>query len=178
LSPEFIMKAVAKHLPDGAIIADESASSGFPYYEFTASAAPHDYLNLTGGAIGSMMAVATGAGIACPNRKVVSLQGDGSAMYILPALWTQARENVDVVTVLYANRAYKILDNELLRVGAAREGQNAASLLDLTNPTVDWVRLASGLGVDAVRTETRAAFEDTFASAMRARGPKLIEAII
>lgn len=178
LSAEFIMQVVARHLPDNAIIADESASSGFPYYDLTANAAPHDYLNLTGGAIGSMMAVSIGAGVACPDRKVVTLQGDGSAMYILPALWTQARENIDVVTVIYANSAYKILDNELLRVGAAREGRNAASLLTLTEPGIDWVKLASGLGLAAVRTESRAAFERAFADAMQQSGPRLIEAVI
>lgn len=125
-----------------------------------------------------MMAVSIGAGVACPDRKIVTLQGDGSAMYILPALWTQARENIDVVTVIYANRAYKILDNELLRVGAAREGRNAASLLTLTNPGIDWVRLATGLGVAAVRTESRMEFERAFADAMQQRGPRLIEAVV
>jgi acetolactate synthase-1/2/3 large subunit len=172
------MQIVVKHLPEQAILADESLSSGFPHYGLTASAAPHDFLNLTGGAIGSMMAVSTGAGIACPDRKVVTLQGDGSAMYILQSLWTQARENVDVVTVIYANRGYKILSNELKRVGASGEGARAASMFDLENPSLDWVALATGMGVDAVRVESRGSFEDAFAAAMQHRGPKVIEAVI
>jgi acetolactate synthase-1/2/3 large subunit len=177
LSPEFIMEAVARHLPENAIIADESISSGFQSFGLMATAAPHDYLCITGGAIGSMMAASIGAAIACPDRKVVTLQGDGSAMYILPALWTQAREALDIVTVIYANRSYNILNNELRLVGAA-EGRNASSLLNLEHPSLDWMSLAGGLGVDAIRTETRAEFESAFARAMRERGPRLIEAVI
>ncbi|ARM90246.1 acetolactate synthase large subunit protein [Rhizobium sp. CIAT894] len=178
LSPGVIMSVVARHLPQNAIIADESASSGFPYYEATATAEAHDYLNLTGGAIGSMMAVSIGAAVACPDRKVVTLQGDGSAMYILPALWTQARENLDIVTVIYANRAYRILNNELKRVGAENHGSNAASLMSLENPSIDWVQVAGGLGVGVTRAETPAEFEEAFAHAMRERGPHVIEAIL
>ncbi|MBN3848868.1 MULTISPECIES: acetolactate synthase large subunit [Burkholderiaceae] len=178
LDAQAIMQAVAKHLPENAIVADESLSSGFMHYGVTASALPHDYLNLTGGAIGSMMAVSTGAGIACPDRKVVTLQGDGSAMYILQSLWTQAREKVDVTTVIYANRGYKILSNELKRVGATNEGALAASMFDLQNPSLDWVRLATGMGVEAVSVDSPRAFEDAFADAMRKRGPRLIEALI
>lgn len=178
LTPEFVMSVVAKHLPEGAILADESASSGFPYYEMTATSAAHDFLNLTGGAIGSMMAVSIGAAVASPNRKVVTLQGDGSAMYILPALWTQAREKLDVVTVVYGNRAYSILNNELKRVGATNRGQNTASLMSLENPSINWVNLASGLGVTAVRAESRREFDEAFSRAMHESGPRLIEAVI
>lgn len=178
MSAEFIMNAVARHLPENSIIADESASSGFPFYGLTATSAAHDYLNLTGGAIGSMMAVSIGAAIACPGRKVVTLQGDGSAMYILPALWTQARENLDIVTVVYANRAYKILDNELKRVGATNRGQNAASLMSLEDPIIDWVKVASGLGVPAIRTDSRREFDEAFSRAMQEPGPRLIEVIV
>ncbi|MFM0342324.1 acetolactate synthase large subunit [Paraburkholderia fungorum] len=173
-----IMQVVAKHLPEQAIVSDESLSSGFAHYGLTAHAAPHDFLNLTGGAIGSMMAVSTGAGIACPDRKVVNLQGDGSAMYILQSLWTQARENVDVTTVIYANRGYKILSNELKRVGASSEGALAASMFDLANPTLNWVALANGMGVHAVSVNTPREFEDAFSSAMKQRGPRLIECVI
>ena len=128
LAPDFIMATVARYLDENAIIADEAATSGFPYYGMTATAAPHDYLNLTGGSVGSMMAVAIGAAIACPGRKVVTLQGDGNGMYSLQSLWTQAREKLDIVTVIYANRSYKILTNELKRVGAAPQGDRAGSL--------------------------------------------------
>ncbi|GGC58024.1 acetolactate synthase large subunit [Undibacterium terreum] len=177
LDAESIMRVVAKHLPDNAIITEES-SLALPFYGLTETAAPHDFLTLTGGAIGSMMAVSVGAGIACPERKVVNLQGDGSAMYTVQSLWTQARENVDVVTVIYANRGYKILSNELKRVGAAENGVHAASMFDLQNPALDWVALAKGMGVEAVRAESREDFEAAFASAMKRRGPMLIEAVI
>jgi acetolactate synthase I/II/III large subunit len=180
LSPEFAMSVVARHLPENAIIADESISAGFPYYELTAKSAAHDFLNLTGGAIGSMMAVSIGAAVASPNRKVVTLQGDGSAMYILPALWTQAREKLDVVTVVHANRGYSILNNELHRVGASNHGENTASqsLMSLEDPSIDWVKLGLGLGVTAVRAKSRREFDEAFARAMHQSGPQLIEAVI
>jgi acetolactate synthase-1/2/3 large subunit len=178
LSAEFIMAVVARHLPKNAIIADEAASSGFPYYGLTANAAAHDYLNLTGGSVGSMMAVSIGAAVACPDRKVITLQGDGNGMYSLQSLWTQARESLDIVTVIYANRAYNILNNELKRVGAAKHGRKAASLMSLENPSIDWVQVAGGLGVNAVSVETRGDFDSAFARAMREPGPWLIEAVI
>ena len=177
LDPESIMRIVAKHLPEHAIVTEESALA-MAYYGLAESAAPHDFLTLSGGAIGSMMAVSIGAGIACPDRKVVSLLGDGSAMYTLQSLWTQARENVDVVTVIYANRGYKILNNELKRVGASPDGERAASMFDLQNPSLDWVALAKGMGVEAVRVESSRDFDAAFASAMKRRGPVLIEALI
>ncbi len=178
LSAEFIMGVVARHLPKNAIIADEAASSGFPYYGLTANAAAHDYLNLTGGSVGSMMAVSIGAAVACPDRKVITLQGDGNGMYSLQSLWTQARESLDIVTVIYANRAYNILNNELKRVGAAKHGRKAASLMSLENPSIDWVQVAGGLGVNAVSVETRGDFDSAFARAMREPGPWLIEAVM
>lgn len=177
LDAETIMRVVARHLPDNAIVTEESGQA-MQYYGLTASAAPHDFLTLTGGAIGSMLPVAVGAGIACPERKVVNLIGDGSAMYTVQALWTMGREKIDAVTVIYANHGYKILNNELKRVGAAPDGIKAASMFDLTDPALDWVALANGLGVDAVRVDTRAAFEAAFATAMRHRGPLLIEAML
>ncbi|MDW6002521.1 acetolactate synthase large subunit [Vibrio mangrovi] len=178
VNAEFVMQVIARYLPENAIITDESASSGFPYYDITETAAAHDYLNLTGGALGSMMAVSIGAAIACPERKVINLQGDGSAMYLLPSLWTQARENLDVVTVVYSNRSYNILDNELKRVGAMHQGQSAASLMSLENPSINWLSLASGMGVRAVRTETRKSFDMVFREAMQCSGPQLIEVVL
>ncbi|MBN9556326.1 MAG: acetolactate synthase large subunit, partial [Alphaproteobacteria bacterium] len=111
-------------------------------------------------------------------RKVVCLQGDGGAMYTLQALWTQARENLDVVTVIFANRSYAILNVELARVGAGNPGPKALSMLDLHNPSLDWVALAKGMGVEASRAETIADFSAQFASAINARGPRLIEAVL
>ena len=106
----------------------------------TVTAAPHDHLSLTGGSIGQGVPLATGAAVACPDRKVVCLQGDGGAMYTLQALWTQAREKLDVTTVIFANRSYAILKIELARVGAGNPGPKALSMLDLHNPELDWVR--------------------------------------
>lgn len=177
LDPESIMRIVAKHLPEHAIVAEESGLA-MAHYGLAESAAPHDFLTLSGGAIGSLMPVSLGAGIACPDRRVVSLLGDGSAMYTVQSLWTQARENVDVVTVIYANRGYKILNNELKRVGASPDGSRATSMFDLQDPSLDWVALAKGMGVDAVRVGSGVDFEAAFAAAMKRRGPVLIEALI
>ncbi|MFD1554866.1 acetolactate synthase large subunit [Paraburkholderia silviterrae] len=177
LDGESIMRSVARHLPENAIITEE-ASLAMAYSGLSESAAPHDLLTLTGGAIGCLMPVSIGAGIACPERKVVNLQGDGSAMYTVQALWTQARENIDVVTVIYANRGYRILANELKRVGARTDGVHAASMFDLGNPSMDWVALARGMGVEGVRVESGAAFDAVFADAMKRRGPMVIEAVI
>jgi acetolactate synthase I/II/III large subunit len=165
-------------LPEHAILSEEAGTSVVGIASVTATAAPHDYLSLTGGAIGQGLPVATGAAVACPDRKVVCLEGDGSAMYTLQALWTQARERLDVTTVIFANRSYVILNVELKRVGATGRGPKALSMLDLHNPVLDWVALAQGMGVEASRAETAEAFADQFAAAMAGRGPRLIEAVL
>jgi acetolactate synthase-1/2/3 large subunit len=177
LTAESIMCIAGHFLPDNAIISDESITSGFPYYKLLDAAAPHDCLQLAGGAIGDGMPVATGAAIACPDRKVVSLQADGSAMYTLQSLWTQARERLDVTTVIYANRAYKVLIDEVQGVGLGHVGPKGLSMFDLGNPVLDWVKLAEGMGVEAVRVETNAGLADAYRSAMRQQGPRLIEAL-
>lgn len=177
LDPESIMRVVARHLPEQAIVTEESGNA-MAYYGLAESAAPHDFLALSGGAIGSQLALSIGAGIACPDRKIVNLLGDGSAMYTVQSLWTLAREKVDAVTVIYANRGYRILNNELKRVGASPDGQRAASMFDLQDPSLDWVALARGMGVEAVRVETGRDFEAAFISAVKRRGPVLIEALI
>jgi len=173
-----IGQAIARHLPEGAILSDEGATGSVGTALATITAAPHDHLSLTGGSIGQGIPVATGAAVACPERKVVCIQGDGGAMYTLQALWTQARERLDVVTVIFANRSYSILNIELARVGAGNPGPNALSMLDLHNPELDWVKLAGGMGVEASRAETIEDFEAQFASAIAARGPRLIEAVV
>src|SRR5262249_40701458 len=118
LDPESVMRIVAKLMPEQAIVSDESLTAGFPHYPLLHAAAPHDHLNRSGGSIGGGIPLAIGAAIACPDRKVINLQGDGSAMYTLQGLWTQARERLDVTTVIFANRAYKVLLEELQGVGA------------------------------------------------------------
>jgi len=169
---------IGHFLPEQAIISDEAATSGLPASIHTAQAAPHDHLALTGGAIGQGVPVGTGAAVACPDRKVVCLQGDGGAMYTLQALWTQARERLDVTTVIFANRSYAILNVEMMRVGAENPGPKALSMFDLRNPELNWVSLAQGMGVEASRAETVEEFAAQFSSAMRTRGPRLIEVML
>ena len=170
-------KVMANRLPEQAIVSDEGATNGLGVFLFTEAAAPHDWLMLTGGAIGQGLPVAVGAAMACPNRKVIALQADGSAMYTPQALWTIAREQLDVTVVLLNNRSYAILNIEMDRVGA-QAGAKARSLLDLSNPEIDWVGLANSLGVSAERVTTTEAFDKAFAAAMNSRGPHLIEAIL
>jgi len=178
LTPAAIATALAALMPEQAIICDESVSSGRSLFQYTRNVPQHDYLQLTGGAIGLGLPMAAGAAIACPGRKVISLEADGSGMYTLQALWTQAREALDVVTIIYANRAYAILLGELKQVGAGAPGANARRMLDLDQPALDWVRLAQGLGVEAVRAETAEAFSDALRAALSRPGPFLIEAVI
>ncbi|HEY2444717.1 MAG TPA: acetolactate synthase large subunit [Rhizomicrobium sp.] len=171
-------QVIGHFLPEGAIISDEAATSALGTAQYTANTPPHDVLSLTGGSIGLGVPMATGAAVACPDRKVICLQGDGGAMYTLQALWTQAREKLDVTTVIFANRSYYILNIELMRVGAENPGPKALSMLDLHNPELDWVSLARGMGVEASRVETAADFASVFADAMKSRGPRLIEVVI
>jgi acetolactate synthase-1/2/3 large subunit len=170
--------AIAALLPEGAVLIDEAATQGLAPYGFTNTAAPHDYLGLTGGSIGFGLPVAVGAAVACPDRKVVCLHGDGGAMYTLQALWTQAREKLDVVNVIFANRSYAILNIELMRVGAGNGGPKALSMLNIADPTLDVCKLAEGMGVAASRATTAEEFCDQFGDAMRGRGPRVIEVVL
>jgi acetolactate synthase-1/2/3 large subunit len=176
--PAAIIRAVAALAPDGSILCDESVTSGREFFAATHGAAPHDFLQLTGGAIGLGLPMATGAALACPDRKVIGLQADGSGLYTVQALWTQAREALDVVTVVFANRRYAILHGELQAVGAGEPGRNARRMLDLDEPAIDWVHLAQGMGVEAARADDTARFNDLLRSAIARRGPFLIEARI
>lgn len=173
-----ICAVVAALLPENAIVCDESISQGRDFCPLSEGAAPHDYLQLTGGAIGLGMPLATGAAVACPQRKVITLQADGSGLYTLQALWTQARESLDCVTVVFANRSYATLHGEMRGVGAAAPGRNASRMLDLVEPAHDWVALARGMGVPGVRVADTAAFVQAFRAACSERGPFLIEALI
>jgi acetolactate synthase-1/2/3 large subunit len=144
----------------------------------TAGAPRHDVLTLTGGAIGQGLPVAVGAAIACPDRPVIALDGEGSAMYTIQSLWTMAREELDVTVVIFNNRSYAILNIELERVGAERGGEKAKSQLDLAGPDLDFVKVAQGLGVPAVSVDTSERFAEEFARAVEKPGPHLIEAIV
>jgi len=121
--------------------------------------------------------LATGAAVACSDRKVVSLEGDGSAMYTLQSLWTQAREQLDVTTIILANRSYAILNVELGRLGMTNPAEKARSVLDIDAPKLDWVQLAEAQGVEASRATSAEAFHDQLSSAFTQRGPRLIEAL-
>jgi acetolactate synthase-1/2/3 large subunit len=165
-------------LPAEAIISDEANTSGLVLPASTAGSPRHDVLTLTGGAIGQGLPVAVGAAIAAPERPVIALQSDGSAQYTISALWTMARENLNVTTVLLNNRAYAILRLELQRVGAGVGGPKANDLLDLSRPDMDFVKLAEGFGVPATRATTAEELAEQFRRALAGPGPHLIEAMV
>ncbi|WP_293900789.1 acetolactate synthase large subunit [Phenylobacterium sp.] len=170
--------SIARHMPEGAIVCDDAVTSGAGVAAAAATARPHEVLALTGGAIGIGLPLAIGAAVAAPNRKVLSLNGDGSAMYTIQALWTMARENLDITVVIFANYTYRILNIEMQRTGAGDAGPSARKLLELGDPNIDFVSVAKGLGLPAVSCSTAEAFETAFAGAMAQRGPMFIEAKI
>lgn len=178
LTAEAVALAVGALLPEGAIVVDEANTSGLWAPGATAGSPRHDWLTLTGGAIGQGLPLATGAAVAAPDRKVVCLEADGSAMYTLQALWTQAREGLDVVTVICNNRSYAILRMELDRVGAGEAGPHALDMLDLSRPDLDFVALATGMGVAAARATTAEDFTATLDRALHEPGPFLIDAVL
>ncbi len=177
VTSEAVAQTLAALLPGNAIIVDESVSFGRAFYPGTQDAAPHDWLQLTGGAIGGGIPMATGAAVGAPGRRVVGLQADGSAMYTLQGLWTQARERLDVTTVILSNRKYAILMGEYQGVGA-NPGRTALDMMDLGNPDLDWVRLAAGMGVEGARADTMEAFADLFGQANARPGPFVIELVV
>ena len=174
ITSEAFAQTLAALMPEHAVVVDESITFGRAFYPITQEAAPHDWLQLTGGAIGDGIPLATGAAVGAPGRRVVGLQADGSAMYTLQGLWTQARERLDVTTIIFSNRKYAILLGEYRGVGA-NPGRTAMDMMDLGNPDLDWVRLAEGMGVEAGRAETMEQFADLFAQANARPGPFLIE---
>ncbi|MEV6640297.1 acetolactate synthase large subunit [Amycolatopsis sp. NPDC051371] len=178
LTPQNWVDVIGALLPENAIIADEANTSGLLLPTATAGAPRHDVLTLTGGAIGYGMPVATGAAVAGRGRPVLNLQSDGSALYTISALWTQARENLNVTTVLLNNRAYAILRLELQRVGAASGGPKANDLLDLSRPDMDFVKIAEGLGVPATRATTAEELAEQLQRAFAEPGPHLIDAVV
>jgi acetolactate synthase-1/2/3 large subunit len=178
LTPDTIGQVIAALLPEGAVISDEALSSGEAVFAPLEAAAPHDHLPVTGGSIGQGLPVALGAALACPDRKIVALEADGSGMYTLQALWTMARERCDVAAVIFANRRYRILDIEVARTGAGAVGPRANDMIDIGRPGLDWVKLSEGLGVPAHRATTADEFIAQFQLAMKESGPRLIEAVI
>ncbi len=178
LSTQTLADAVGAVLPEGAIVVDEGNTSGLFVAGATAGAPRHDWLTLTGGAIGIGLPMATGAAVAAPERPVLCLQADGSAMYTLQALWTQSREGLNVTTVVLANHSYAILNMELHRVGANAGGPQARRLLDLTDPELDFCDLARGMGVPARRVENAEELVTALAAGFAEPGPSLIEVLL
>ncbi len=170
--------AIAAALPENAIIADESATSGGPAFFLTQTARRHTSMYLTGGGIGMGLPLATGAAVACPDRPVLALQGDGGAMYTLQALWTQAREGLNVTNVIFANRKYQILQVEQARTGLKDPGPIARGLTELTGPELDWRALAKGMGVYACRPESAEALYTELERGLSEPGPSLIEVVL
>jgi acetolactate synthase-1/2/3 large subunit len=178
LSSASLAQAVAATLLEGMVVVDESNTGGIHLAGATAGTPPHEWLALTGGAIGYGLPAAVGAAIGRPDARILCLESDGSAMYTISALWTMAREGLDVTVVVLSNRSYAILNLELARVGATAEGSAAASMLDLTSPELDFVALATGMGVPAQRATTAEELTRALRRAAAASGPQLIEAVL
>ncbi|MGH2929553.1 MAG: acetolactate synthase large subunit, partial [Solirubrobacteraceae bacterium] len=178
LTADKVCQAVGAVLPEGAIVSDEAITSGMTLPASTVGAPPHDWLTLTGGAIGQGLPVAVGAAIACPDRPVIALEADGSALYTIQSLWTMAREGLDVTVVIFNNRSYGILNVELERIGAHSAGPRADAQLHLGDPDVDFVALANGLGVPARRVRDAEQLTDVLERAIAEPGPHLIETLI
>jgi acetolactate synthase-1/2/3 large subunit len=170
--------ALSRRMPKGAVVADDGITSGMPIFAATAGAARHSWLGGTGGAIGSGMPNAIGAAVGAPDAKVVCVTGDGSAMYTCQSLWTMAREKLNITTIVCNNRAYRILDVEMLRTGANQGGPAARALFDLDNPRIDFVKLAESQGVRGARCDTAEALDAELARCFAEPGPHLIEAVI
>ena len=178
LDPAKVCQTLAALQPEGAIIVEEGLTTSMDYYALTAGLPPHTILSITGGAIGYGMPCATGAALACPDRPVINFQADGSAMYTVQALWTQAREGLNITTLLCSNRAYKILKVELERAGIKRPGMNTQALTDLTGPDIDWVKTAGGFGVPAVSVTRAREFAHALKRGLLEPGPFLIEILL
>ena len=178
LTADSIALALAATLPEQAIVVDEAVTTGRCFDAALAAAAPHDWLTGCGGAIGFGLPTALGAAIAAPDRRVVALEGDGSGMYSPQALWSMARENVNVTVVVFVNRAYSILRGELTAVGAGAPGARATDMLSLDRPDIDWAGLSRSMGVEACSVRDVAALAEALKHSFATPGPRLIEAIL
>ncbi|MPZ47276.1 MAG: acetolactate synthase large subunit [Betaproteobacteria bacterium] len=175
---EGLGQALGATMPEGAIVVDESVTTGRGFFPYSAGAPPHDWLNNMGGSIGFGTPVAVGAAVACPNRKVIAMIGDGSAMYTFQSLWTMARENLDVCVMIFSNRAYKILYTQLADVGAANPGPRAIDMLTLDRPRIDFAAMARSLGVPSVEVRDLEELTKQLGYAMSQRGPYLIDVVL
>jgi acetolactate synthase-1/2/3 large subunit len=175
LNPTSIAQALAAALPEHCIVVDESLTTGRESMSLTMGALPHDLINNMGGSIGYATPVATGAALACPDRRVFCMVGDGSAMYTIQSLWTQAREGLNVTTIIFANNSYAILKAEYANMGAGTPGERALSMIDIDKPRIDWLAMAKSMGVPAVAVETAESFHKAMLNSVREPGPCLIE---
>jgi acetolactate synthase I/II/III large subunit len=175
LNPASIAHALAAALPEHCIVVDESLTTGRESMSLTMGARPHDLINNMGGSIGYATPVATGAALACPDRRVFCMVGDGSAMYTIQSLWTQAREGLNVTTIIFANNSYAILKAEYANMGAGAPGERALSMIDIDKPRIDWLAMAKSMGVPAVAVETAEGFHKAMVDSTREPGPCLIE---
>ncbi len=178
ISQQGIGAAIGALLPDNAIVIDESMTSGRGLMAATRGSAPHDWLANTGGSIGIAMPLAVGAAIASPNRRVLCLSADGSGMYTVQALWTMARENLNITTVIFANRAYAVLKREFAGLGVGEPGSTAASLFDIGHPELDWVAIAKGMGVPGTRVTTMERLRVALKEGFEGDGPGLVEVVL
>jgi acetolactate synthase I/II/III large subunit len=178
ITPEKLGLLIAATLPENAIVVDESVSTGRNFVALAQTAKPHDWLMPTGGSIGYAMPVAVGAAVACPDRKVICLESDGSGMYMPQSLWTMARDNLNILTLIFANRKYQILRNEMSNVGVSNVGPKASALLDIDNPVIDWVAQARTFGVEAFRAETMEDLSRRIDAGLAMKGPCLIEIVL
>ncbi len=177
ITPEIISKAFRANMPDDAIVVDESITTGRAFFPDSKAAPPHSWLQNTGGAIGVGLPYAVGAAIACPDRRVIVLQSDGSAMYTNQALWTMAREGLDITILIFSNRAYRILEGEMKGVGVDKMGHVAEGLFSLDEPEIDWVGMAKSMGVSGVRVDDAADLSPAIAKGVASEGPFLIEIV-
>ena len=178
LTLEGLGQALGATMPEGAIVVDESVTTGRGFFPFSAGAPPHDWLNNMGGSIGFGGPVSGGAAVACPDRKVICMFGDGSAMYTIQSLWTMARENLDVCVMIFSNRSYNILYSQLADVGAANPGPRAIDMLTLDRPTLQFTDLAKGMGVAAGKATNLEELTKQLTYAMSQKGPYLIDVIM
>jgi acetolactate synthase-1/2/3 large subunit len=178
ITPVSIAPVLGALLPEGAIVVDESVTTGREFFPQTAGAPPHDWLNNRGGSIGYGMPVAIGAAIACPDRKVLAMVGDGSAMYTIQSLWTMARENLDITVLIFANRSYNILRGELTNVGVQNPGPRAVDMLTLDRPNLKWVDMATSMGVPATSVTDCEALAKALDNGLQSGGPNLIELVM
>jgi acetolactate synthase-1/2/3 large subunit len=170
-----IAASIAALLPENAIVVDESMTSGRGILSAARGAATHDFLANTGGSIGIALPLAVGAAIACPSRRVLCLSADGSGMYTLQALWTMAREGLNVTSVIFANRSYAVLKREFSYLGVGIPGPRTLDLMEIDRPELDWVSLARGMGVPAFRIASIDQFALALRNSLAAAGPTLIE---